>query len=328
VLVREVVELLRPCLDGVIVDCTVGTGGHAEAILLASERVRVIGIDWDEEALALAQERLRPYGDRFVPVCEDFKRLAEILDRQGLVTVAGILVDLGVSSLQLEKAERGFSFQREGPLDMRMDRRRAVTAAELVNTLSERELADLIARYGEEPAARRIARAIVRARTRRPIRTTTELAEIVARAVGVRRTRRTHPATRTFQALRIAVNEELVGLESFLDTAIERLLPGGRLVVISFHSLEDRAIKQRLRFHAGLCDCAARRWGARTETEPCPQCGAARRIVLLTRRPLRPSEAEVRENPRARSAKLRAGVRCPASDEICDDRVLAGAASA
>jgi len=311
VLVREVVELLRPCLDGVIVDCTVGTGGHAEALLEASARVRVIGIDWDEEALALARKRLRPYGDRFVPVHDDFKRLAEILARHGLSTVEGILVDLGVSSLQLETAERGFSFQREGPLDMRMDRRRTVTAADLVNTLSERELADLLFRYGEEPAARRIARAIVRARARGPIRTTTELAEIVARAVGAQRTVHAHPATRTFQALRIAVNDELSGLEDFLDTAIERLVPGGRLVILSFHSLEDRVIKQRLRFHTGRCDCAVWRWAERRETEPCPHCGAARRLVLLTRRAIRPSEAEVRENPRARSAKLRAAVRCP-----------------
>lgn len=325
VLVREVVELLRPCLDGTIVDCTVGTGGHAEALLRASGHVRVIGIDWDEEALALARERLRPYGDRFVPVHDDFKHLAEILARQGLSTVEGILVDLGVSSLQLERAERGFSFQFEGPLDMRMDRRRTVTAADLVNTLSERDLADLIFRYGEEPAARRIARAIVRARAQRPIRTTMELAEIVVRAVGGRRTTRIHPATRTFQALRIAVNEELSGLEDFLDAAIERLAPGGRLVLISFHSLEDRVIKHRLRFHTGRCDCT--RWTVRREAEPCPQCGAARRIVLLTRRAIRPSEAEVRENPRARSAKLRAGVRCPMSREVSEDQVLTRAAS-
>ncbi len=309
VLVREVLELLRPCLDGVIVDGTVGTGGHAEALLSASENVRVIGIDWDEEALALARERLRQYGDRIVLVHGDFKRLEEILTSLGVETVAGILLDLGVSSLHLERAERGFSFQREGPLDMRMDRRRAVTAADLVNTLSERELADLLFRYGEEPAARRIARAIVRAREVQPIRTTTELARIVARAVGARRTRRTHPATRTFQALRIAVNEELVGLEEFLDRAIARLAPGGRLVVISFHSLEDRMVKRRLRFHAGECDCAARRAVISGESGACPFCGAARRITVLTRRAIRPSEAEVRENPRARSARLRAGMR-------------------
>lgn len=318
VLVREVVELLRPCLDGVIVDCTVGTGGHAEALLLASERVRIIGVDWDEEALALARERLRPYGERFVPVHEDFKRLDEILARQGLSRVEGILVDLGASSLQLETPERGFSFWHEGPLDMRMDRRRTVTAADLVNTLSERELADLLFRYGEEPAARRIARAIIRAREEGPIRTTTELAALVARAVGARGKRRRHPATRTFQALRIAVNEELSGLEEFVDTAVARLAPGGRLVIIAFHSLEDRVIKHRLRFHAGYCECAARRpeplaWGTSSvrseEGEACPRCGAARRLVLLTRRAIRPTEAEVRENPRARSARLRAGVR-------------------
>ncbi|MDW8256319.1 MAG: 16S rRNA (cytosine(1402)-N(4))-methyltransferase RsmH [Acidobacteriota bacterium] len=327
VLVREVVELLRPCLDGVIVDCTVGTGGHAEALLSASDRVRVIGIDWDEEALMWARERLRPYGDRFVPVHDDFKHLAEIMARHGLSMVEGILVDLGISSLQLEMAERGFSFQQEGPLDMRMDRRRRVTAADLVNALGERELADLIFRYGEEPAARRIARAIVRARAHGPIRTTTELAEIVARAVGGRRTTRIHPATRTFQALRIAVNDELSGLEGFVDVAIERLVPGGRLVIISFHSLEDRVIKRRLHFHAGRCDCAVRRWGVQREDEPCPQCGAARRIVLLTRRAIRPSAAEVRENPRARSAKLRAGVRCPPSEGDPEGRASARAAS-
>jgi len=309
VLVREVVELLRPCLDGVIVDCTVGTGGHAEALLLASERVRVIGVDWDEEALALARERLRPYGERFVPVHEDFKRLDEILARQGLSTVEGILVDLGASSLQLETPERGFSFWHEGPLDMRMDRRRTVTAADLVNRLSERELADLLFRYGEEPAARRIARAIVHARKAGPIRTTTELAALVARAVGARGKRRRHRATRTFQALRIAVNDELSGLEEFLDTAVARLALGGRLVIIAFHSLEDRVIKRRLRFHTGYCECPARRSAPSEEREACPQCGAARRLVLLTRRAIRPTDAEVRENPRARSARLRAGVR-------------------
>jgi len=317
---REVVELLRPCLDGVIVDCTVGTGGHAEALLSASERVRVIGIDWDEEALALARERLRAYGERFLPVHEDFKRLDEILTKLGLETVEGILVDLGVSSLQLETAERGFSFQQEGPLDMRMDRRRAVTAADLVNTLSERELADLIFRYGEEPAARRIARAIVRAREAGPIRTTTELAAIVARAVGGRRRGRLHPATRTFQALRIAVNEELSGLEDFLDTAVARLAPGGRVVIIAFHSLEDRVIKRRLRVHAGHCECVARRLIPHSEIESCPRCGAARRLVLLTPRAVRPSDLEVRENPRARSARLRAGMRCAPMSEPTDDR--------
>lgn len=308
VLLRETLAMLRPERGGVFVDCTVGLGGHAEALLEASDRVRVIGFDRDAEAVEMARRRL----DRFSSRCEifqaDFKEMVFVLSRRGITRVDGILADLGVSSLQLETAERGFSFEREGPLDMRMDRRQALTAADLVNRLSEDELADILLRYGEEPAARAIARAIVRARAVRPIVTTTDLARLVATVVGRRAPRRIHPATRTFQALRIAVNDELSGLEEFLDQAVDLLAPGGRLVLITFHSLEDRIVKHRLRFHAGLCDCPSFSRGF-DDASDCPLCGARRQVELLTRKVIRPSETEVQENPRARSARLRACVR-------------------
>lgn len=308
VLVRETLAMLRPERGGIFVDCTLGLGGHAEALLEASDRVRVIGFDRDAEAIELAQQRL----DRFSSRCEifhaDFKEMTFVLSRRGITQVDGILADLGVSSLQLETAERGFSFEHEGPLDMRMDRRQSLTAADLVNRLSEDELADILFRYGEEPAARAIARAIVRARAVRPIVTTTDLARLVATVVGRRASRRIHPATRTFQALRIAVNDELSGLEEFLDQAVDLLAVGGRLVVITFHSLEDRIVKRRFRFHAGLCDCPPLPPGF-DDASGCPLCGARRRVELLTRKAVRPSETELQENPRARSARLRACVR-------------------
>lgn len=303
VLVRETLTLLAPKAGGVLVDCTVGAGGHAEAILAAFDQVRVIGVDRDEMAIEVASERLARFGSRFHAVHADFRQLPAILRVEGIPSVDGILVDLGVSSMQLVQAERGFSFQQEGPLDMRMDRSQELTAADLINTLSEAELADIIYRYGEDPAAHRIARAIVRERQRRPIHTTTHLAEIIVRATKAAGRWRIHPATRTFQALRIAVNDELRDLDTFVVAAIDVLKPGGRLAVISFHSLEDRMIKRAFKLQAGQCQCPM---PSLLQEGRCLGCGAERRVEILTRKPVQPGAAERAMNPRARSAKLRA----------------------
>jgi 16S rRNA (cytosine1402-N4)-methyltransferase len=304
VLIDAVTEFLCRAKAGLWVDCTVGTGGHAEAMLSSSPAPRVIGIDRDEEAIIRTTVRLQRFGNRFTAVHADFNHLAEILAQLGIKEVDGILADLGVSSLQLEEAARGFSFQKEGPLDMRMDRRQKLTAANLVNDLSEREIADLIYRYGEEPAARAIARAIVRDRSIQRIETTMQLANVVRRALRSRPSVRLHPATRTFQALRIAVNDELSGLGNMIGQAIEHLKPGGRLAVISFHSLEDRIIKQGFRFHSGRCQCPPL-LASTAALGTCPICGSTRKVEILTRRPVQPSEMEVEQNPRARSARLR-----------------------
>jgi len=280
VLLAETLELLAVTPGGLWVDGTLGLGGHAEAVLRASSPDgRLVGLDRDAEALERARERLRPFGERARLEHVDYR---EIPERLGGERASGILLDLGVSSLQLDDAERGFSLRRDGPLDMRMDRSARGTAFELVNRLRESELADLIHELGEEPFARRIARAIARARERAPIQTTTELAEIVRRAAPRSRRPGFHPATRTFQALRIRVNRELDGLGDALERAAACLRPGGRMVVIAFHSLEDRAAKLAFRSLA------------------------SRGFALLNRKPLRPSEDETRANPRARSARLRA----------------------
>jgi 16S rRNA (cytosine1402-N4)-methyltransferase len=286
VLCSEVLALLQPKPAGRYLDATVGLGGHAEAILRASDPDgTLLGIDRDPEALARAQEQLAAFGGRLSLRHARFEALEALAGPAG--PFDGILFDLGSSSLQLDMPERGFSFAREGPLDMRMDRQQLGTAADLVMALTEQELADLIYRWGEERWARRIARAVVQARQREPIRTTTDLAEIVARTIPRRLwPRHIHPATRTFQALRIAVNEEQSGLDASLAAAVDLLAPGGRVVVISFHSLEDRIAKQVWR-----------------------SLEAAGRVRILTKRPLTASEAEVQDNPRARSAKLRAAER-------------------
>jgi 16S rRNA (cytosine1402-N4)-methyltransferase len=280
VLLAETLEQLAVRPGGLWVDGTVGLGGHAEAVLRATAPDgRLLGLDRDAEALERARARLAPFGARVRLEHADYRELAE---RLGAERARGILLDLGVSSLQLDDAERGFSFLREGPLDMRMDRSARGTAAELVNRLGERELADLIHEYGEERFARRIARAIARERERAPIATTTALADLVRRAAPRSRRPGFHPATRTFQALRIRVNRELDGLGEAIERAAHCLEPRGRMAVIAFHSLEDRAAKQAFRSLAG------------------------RGFALVTRKPLRPGEAEARENPRARSARLRA----------------------
>ncbi|MDW8151470.1 MAG: 16S rRNA (cytosine(1402)-N(4))-methyltransferase RsmH [Candidatus Bipolaricaulota bacterium] len=277
VLLQEVLGFLDPRPGKVLVDATVGTGGHAEALL--ARGARVIGIDQDPQSLALAHARLHPFGERFLPVRGNFRRLREILGGLGIARVDGILFDLGLSSLHLSQAERGFSFQHEGPLDMRLDPDNPVCAADLVNGLPEGELARILREYGEERYAERIAREIVRSR---PLRTTTELARLVARCYPPG-DYRVHPATRTFQALRIAVNDELSALREALPQALELLAPGGVLCAIAFHSLEDRIVKRVLR-----------------------EAARAGRVRLLTKKPVRPSREEVARNPRARSARLRA----------------------
>jgi 16S rRNA (cytosine1402-N4)-methyltransferase len=282
VLVAEVLELLAVRPGGFYVDGTVGLGGHAAALLERSgPDGRLLGVDRDPQALAEAAERLRPFGARVELRHADYRELPALLAD---ARPDGVLLDLGVSSLQLEAAERGFSFRADGPLDMRMDPSRGWTAAEVVNRWSEARLAELIQRWGEEPRARRVARALVEARRRAPLRTTHELAAVVRRAAG--RTRRgLDPATRTFQALRIEVNQELAGLGTAVSALGRALAVHGRLAVIAFHSLEDREVKHALR------------------TLPRPA------FRILTPKPLRPGAAELRENPRARSARLRAVAR-------------------
>jgi 16S rRNA (cytosine1402-N4)-methyltransferase len=300
VLLFESVGLLAPERGGLFVDATLGLGGHSEALLNASPAVRVVGIDRDREALRLASERLAPFGERFRPVHANHSDIRRVLEEAGEPGANGILADLGVSSLQFDTPERGFSFRFDAPLDMRMDASGAEeTAAELLRRLPEEEIARIIFEYGEERRSRRIARWIVERREQgSPIETTGELAELVARAVGHKRGERIHPATRTFQALRIAVNRELEGLGEFVETAVDLLQAGGRLAIISFHSLEDRIVKRALRRLAGRCECDPRL--------PVCICGARRAVELLTRRPVVPTEEEAEANPRARSARLRA----------------------
>ena len=300
VLLREVLEALRPSRGGLFVDATLGLGGHAEAILDASPDVRLVGIDRDPEALALARERLARFGARFVSVEGRHEELAVHLDRLGHAEVDGVLADLGVSSLQLDRPERGFSFMKDGPLDMRMGRT-GPTAADLVAELPAEELARVFREYGEEPRAKAVARAVVAARGSAPIRTTGELRSLVAKAVGGRREEGRDPATRVFQALRIATNRELVELERFLDDAIARLSLGGRLAVLSYHSLEDRIVKDVFRDRSAGCSCPP--------SFPVCVCSRRRVLALVTRKAVRPSDEEVLGNRRARSARMRVAER-------------------
>ncbi|MEK6683151.1 MAG: 16S rRNA (cytosine(1402)-N(4))-methyltransferase RsmH [Nitrospirota bacterium] len=286
VLKQEVVEALRLRAHAIYVDCTLGGGGHAEAILEATAPDgSLIGMDRDEEAIQRAGERLKRYGTRARLFHENFKNLGTLLRAQGVRSVDGILMDLGMSTLQLTDSERGFSFQKDGPLDMRMDRRSPITAAALANSLPERQLAQILFEYGEERWANRIARAVAEARQRKPITTTGQLADLVRWAIPrPAQSRRLHPATKTFQALRIAVNQELDQLDVALSDAVKRLNPGGRLCVIAFHSLEDRIVKRT--FKALAQDESAR-------------------VRLVTKKPIIPGREEIRMNPRSRSAKLR-----------------------
>jgi 16S rRNA (cytosine1402-N4)-methyltransferase len=296
-MVSEVLEHLNPSRGGVFVDCTVGLGGHARAILEAGA-TRLIGLDRDPAALATARTTLSAFGDRVELVHSDYRRLGAVLDARGLAGVDGIVADLGTSSMQLDTAGRGFSFRRDEPLDMRMDTTVGPTAAEAIASVDERTLADVIHEFGEERYARRIAHAMVERRQHAPIDTTGQLADVVRRAIPRKGFSKIDPATRTFQAIRIWVNRELEGLDAFIIDAARRLNAGGRLVIIAFHSLEDRVVKHTLRALAGRA------------TVPTGAAGAGVvGLAIRTKRPLVPSEAEIAANPRARSAKLRAAER-------------------
>lgn len=293
VLYQEVLAGLEIKPGGRYIDGTVGAGGHARGILEASAPDgRLLGIDADPAAIALAREKLVAYGGRVTLVQGNFAELEAIAQREGFCPADGVLLDLGLSSMQLEAAQRGFSFLLDGPLDMRFDPGKRVTAADLVNGLGVSDLADILYRYGEERRARAIAEAIAAAR---PLHTTRELAAVVERVVG--RRGRIHPATRTFQALRIAVNGELEALEAVLPQAVRVLAPGGVLAVISFHSLEDRVVKQFLRREAKDCLCPSE--------QPVCTCGHKATLQVVTRKPIRPSAEELESNPRSRSARLR-----------------------
>ena len=284
-MVTEVLEHLAPSRGGVFVDCTVGLGGHARALIDAGA-ARVIGLDRDRHALERARETLRDAGAAADVVHADYRGFEAVLDARGVAQVDGLLADLGVSSLQLDEPGRGFSFRRDEPLDMRMDTSSGETAAERLAAVDEKTLADVIYELGEERHARRVARAIVEARKTQRVESTGQLGDIVRRAIPRKGYTRIDPATRTFQAIRIWVNQELEGLDTFLTRAAARLAPGGRLVILSFHSLEDRIVKHTFR-----------------------ALQAAHTIVIRTKRPVVPSESEIDRNPRARSAKLRAAER-------------------
>ena len=292
VMVDEVVSALQPRSGGLYIDCTTGEGGHAEAILgHCDPPSRLLGLDLDREALTVASERLTRFGERTTLIETSYVDIAEVSAKHGFLPCDGVLFDLGVSSLQLDSASRGFAFSKEATLDMRFGPSIGGSAREIVNETKEEDLANLIYRLGEERRSRRIARAIVRAR---PVETTTQLADVVAGAVGwgSRERRRTHPATRTFQALRIAVNGELDNVEAGIRGAIEVLRPGGRLAVISYHSLEDRLVKSILR----------------EESRPVDE-NRSSTLRLITKRVLKPDPDEIEANPRSRSAKVRVAER-------------------
>ncbi len=299
VMLEKVLQSLRCKPGGIYVDGTLGSGGHARAILenTAPDGL-LIGIDRDDDALLESEKRLQPFGQRKILIKGNFADIGEILTNLNIRKVDGILLDLGVSSHQLDTADRGFSFSLDAPLDMRMDQSSRYRAYDLVNLSPEKELRKVIRDYGEEPMAGRIARAILAKRASAPIRTTIELADVVCRAVrrqGVRK--KVHPATRTFQAIRIAVNQELSNLSTAMDAGIDQLGQGGRFSIISFHSLEDRIVKETFRSWEGRCQCPP--------GLPVCQCQREAKLRVLTRKPLRPEADESETNPRARSARLR-----------------------
>lgn len=293
VLLNQAIDALQLQPGGRYIDCTVGEGGHAAAILeKSSPGGQLLGIDADPQAIDRAKARLLPYGKAALLINDDFKNLAEVCSRLDFHPVHGILFDLGLSSLQLSNASRGFSFQFDAPLDMRFNPSQELTAAIIVNTYPEQDLASIIERYGEERKSRQIARSIVASR---PLNTTLELVAVVERAVAIRR--KIHPATKTFQALRIAVNQELERLKEALERSVNLLGSGGRLVVISFHSLEDRLVKEYLRRESRDCICPP-------QTPVCV-CGHKASLKLIARKAIVPSPAEIQANPRSRSAKMR-----------------------
>lgn len=299
VLVVEAVQHLNPRQDGIYLDATVGEGGHATALLESSAPSgRVLGIDLDPRSLAHAERRLQQYGQRFNGVQGNYANMLALSQANGLTQVDGVLIDLGFSARQIQTPGYGFSFRVDEPLDMRFDPESQLTAEHIVNTFPEKELAQMIFQYGEEPRARAVARNLVRGR---PISSTAKLAEIVAAAVGPRRGRRLHPATRTFQALRMAVNNELSNLESGLYSAIQLLAPGASLVVISYHSLEDRVVKTFMVREKSACICPP-------EVPACV-CGHQPTLRLVNRRVIKPSAQEVQSNPRSRSARMRVAQR-------------------
>ena len=301
IMVDEVMDLLQPRRGGLFVDGTLGGGGHSEAILKALPASgRLIGIDRDETALRAATDRLKGFGDRFTPLHGNFFHMRSLLLQRGILKADGILLDLGVSSYQLDEPSRGFSYRAEAPLDMRMDQSAALTAADVVNGYSERELTRIFRDYGEERFAPLIARRILERRAGKPIETTTELSDIIAGAIPARFRfkEQQHPARRCFQAIRIEVNGELQGLREAVDSCIDLLTPGGRMVVLTFHSLEDRIVKNAFRTAENPCVCPPRS----------PQCVCGRRPYgkVLTRHPLTASDREQRENSRSACCKLRA----------------------
>ena len=299
VLLKETVDSLCIRPDGIYVDGTLGGGGHAfEVCRRLGPGGRLIGIDQDQDAIAAASERLAPFGDRAVIVRSNYRQIQDVLEGLQIGRVDGIYLDLGVSSYQLDTAERGFSYREDAPLDMRMDRRNTQTAADLVNGCDESELYRIIRDYGEEKFAKNIAKHIVKARQEKPIETTGELTEIIKAAIPAKvRATGGHPAKRTFQAIRIALNHELEVLDQSIDTMIQLLNPGGRLSIITFHSLEDRIVKNRFRENENPCICPP--------DFPVCVCGRVSRGRVITRKPILPSEEELEENKRAKSAKLR-----------------------
>ncbi len=298
VLLEEAVSMLALQPDGVYVDCTVGGGGHLACLVQKlGEKATIIGIDKDAKALEEARKKLADVSSKLILIHGDFRRLQVILKMHGISEIHGIVLDLGVSSFQLDDASRGFSYQEEGPLDMRMNTDQQLSAWHLVNEWSEERLALIIRELGEERYARRIAREIVRERQQRPINTTFELVEVIKRAVPAQAKKDKHPARRTFQALRIAVNEELEALEEVLPQAVEVLASEGRIAVITFHSLEDRIVKTFFKRESLGCLCPP--------DQPVCTCNHRARLKIVTKRPITPTEAELARNPRSRSAKLR-----------------------
>lgn len=298
VLRGECIKYLNIRPEGVYVDGTLGMGGHSEAIAEKLTTGRVIGIDRDDRALAFARKRLERFGGGITLVKGNFADLGALMDRAGADKADGMLFDLGVSSPQLDNAERGFSYKYDAPLDMRMDEQASLTAEEIINTWSEAELRSVFWRYGEERYSGRIAAAVAAERAKAPIRTTGQLTEIIRRTMPASALReKQHPAKRCFQALRIAVNDELGSLERMLAQVTDRLAPGGRLLVISFHSLEDRIVKEYIRSQEAGCTCP--------KDFPVCTCGFTQTLRSVTRRPISPSARETEENPRARSARLR-----------------------